>query len=159
MISQYVEFNWEKEKPLKSIACMGKKWPRFLLKLFISGYEKVIMPHHWRPLAHGQNLFSNVKKHTWSLRTRKIKLHNDEKWGDILQPPHATNWNGLNPLHVYVASDTQMLLFSDWPNWCCALWCYVTTCFSWTICHFRWSDKLVVDTLIDYGWQTFAHVS
>jgi len=44
------------------------------------------MPHHWRPLAHEQNSIFKCKTTymytPWSLRTRKIWLHNDKFEGD-----------------------------------------------------------------------------
>jgi len=30
-------------------------------------------------------------------------------------------------LHVRIASDTQKIQSSDWPKWCCTLWCYVNS--------------------------------
>ena len=49
---------------------------------------------------------------------------------------------------MHVASDTQNIQSSDWSKWHCALWHNVISHFCWIKHHFRWSNKLVVNTSI-----------
>jgi len=76
-----------KGKSLREHSLHGKIAASVLLKLLL-GY--LMMPHQWRPTVHERNSIFKCKQtyNPWSLRTRKIQLHNDEIRGDILQPPH-----------------------------------------------------------------------
>jgi len=62
------------------------------------------------------------------------------KWCPMLQ---KVQQNMLRQtLHIQVANDTQKSQSSNWPKWCCALWCYIISRLS--------SDKTSFQIL----WQT-----
>jgi len=77
----------KKGKPSGNKAWMRKQQLRFIEAVYQWKWK---MPHHWRPLAHERNSILKCKQtySQWSLRARKIWLHNDEIRGNILQPPH-----------------------------------------------------------------------
>jgi len=79
--------NWWKGKPSGSIACTRKQQPRFYWScssVVMNDATPLTPPSAWAEL-HFQ--MSTTYMYTpWSLRTRKIWLHNDVVRGDFLQP-------------------------------------------------------------------------
>jgi len=85
----YITLNWWKGKPSGSIACTWKQQPWFYLScssVVMNDATPLTPPSAWAEL-HLQMLTPYMYS-PWSLRTRKILLHNDVVRGDILQPPH-----------------------------------------------------------------------
>jgi len=89
--------NWWKGKPPGSIACTRKRQPRFYWScssVVMNDATPLTPPNAWAEL-HFQ--MSTTYMYTpWSLRTRKIWLHNDVVRGDFLQPPNR-HWQSHWP--------------------------------------------------------------
>ena len=78
--------NWWKGKPPGSIACTRKQQPRFYWScssVVMNDATSLTPPSAWAEL-HFQMLTTYMYT-PWSLKTRKIWLHNDEVRGDFLQ--------------------------------------------------------------------------
>jgi len=98
-------------------------------------------------------LFTHIYKYNpWSLRTRQIKLHNDEVRGDILQPLHAHWRPAVDRLQVKdrgyrLRAHCSILL------WCCmivfaffvpVIFHYISYLVAFNTCiHCRHSERII----------------
>ena len=71
---------------------------------------------------------AETRRTTWrqnleiKISTKRLKWPQSfDKCGKVCYVKHCIQ-------HVHVASDTQMIWPSDWSNWRCALWRYLTSC-------------------------------